>query len=341
MSVTASVGPISGIDYGKLLDGLTAIDQQPIDQITTRVATLTSQSNAFTSLSAQIASLKVSAAAFATSALFRASTATSSDNSVLTATAGTGTPLGSYQLTVQRLAAASQVASQGFSNTTTALGLTGTLTFGFGKGNLDAPQKLADLNGGKGISRGSIRITDRSGNAAVVDLSKAVDVNDVLSAINNSTGVNVQASMNGDKFVLTDRSGGTGNFTISDVGAASTASDLGLAQSVASSTLTGSDANKVSVATNLNTLNDGNGVRNVGILSDFSIAGTTGTANISISGAKERYVPQWKGGRTGGPDKSILKLLADLKVGDAVEIDWFVNDHVRIENLRITQKVPR
>lgn len=62
---------------------------------------------------------------------------------------------------------------------------------------------------------------------------------------------------------------------------------------------------------------------------------------VSVSGAKERYMPVWKGGRTGGPDKAILKLFSELKAGDSVEIDWFVNDHVRIENMRITQKVPR
>src|SRR5690349_20665353 len=134
MSISSSIGPISGINYGNLIDGLTALDQQPIDKLRSRLTTLDSQNNAFTGISALITGLKVSAASFATAAIFRAGTATSSNESVLTAVAGIGTPVGSYQLTVQRLASSSQVASQGFANTTSPLGLAGTLTFGFGKG---------------------------------------------------------------------------------------------------------------------------------------------------------------------------------------------------------------
>lgn len=286
MSVSSSIGPVSGIDYGKLIDGLSAIDQKPIDSLKTQVQTLKDQNDAFTSLATDLTGLKIAAASFATSAIFRAANANSSDPSVLTATAGIGTPIGSYQLTVERLASASQVATQGFSSTTNPLGLSGALTFQFGKGNLDPVLKLAELNGGKGVGRGSIRITDRTGSAAVIDLSRAVDITDVVDAINNAINVNVSAALDGDKLVLTDRSGGTGNFSVSNVGKGTTATDLGIVASVAANTLAGSDINKLGNATTLNSLNDGNGVRTAGILDDFSVTGHVGSANISLNGAK-------------------------------------------------------
>ncbi|HWB99565.1 MAG TPA: flagellar cap protein FliD N-terminal domain-containing protein, partial [Bryobacteraceae bacterium] len=125
MSVSASIGPISGIDYGSLINGLIALDQEPIDQLSTRLGTMDQQNNALTSLSTQMTALKISAASFSSTSIFRSATATSANPSVVTATAGVGTPTGTYSFNVQRLASASQMVTQGFSNTTTALGLSG------------------------------------------------------------------------------------------------------------------------------------------------------------------------------------------------------------------------
>src|SRR5579875_2346577 len=102
MSATSSIGPISGIDYGSLIAGLTSIDQQPIDQIATRLTTLDQQSNAFLTLSAQLTSLKLSAVNFSSSAIFRSATASTNNPAVATATAGVGTPPGTYSFNVQR-----------------------------------------------------------------------------------------------------------------------------------------------------------------------------------------------------------------------------------------------
>ena len=67
---------------------------------------------------------------------------------------------------------------------------------------------LDQLNAGQGIERGKIRITDRSGATAVVDLRFAATVDDVLAAINSNETINVTASTLGDSFQLVDGSGG-------------------------------------------------------------------------------------------------------------------------------------
>ena len=181
-----------------------------------------------------------------------------------------------------------------------ALG-SGTLTFQFGKGAVNDVVKLTDLNGGKGVSRGSIKISDASGASGTVDLSKAVDIQDVVDAINNQSSIDVVASIggtHGDQLVLNDRSGGTGAFSVKNVGNATTATDLGIAKSVTgSSTITGDDINKLNNSSSLNLLNDGLGVRVAGAVgaavADFSVnykdvagGGATTAYNVDLSSAK-------------------------------------------------------
>ena len=53
---------------------------------------------------------------------------------------------------------------------------------------------MRELNGGAGVQRGKIRITDRSGAVATIDLSFARTVDDVLQAINSNEDISVTAS---------------------------------------------------------------------------------------------------------------------------------------------------
>ena len=286
MSVSASIGPISGIDYGSLITGLTALEQQPINQIGTRLNSLDQQNNAILGVSALLTGLKVSAASFTSSSIFRAATATAADPSVINASAGVGTPVGNYAFNVQRLASASQQVTQGFASSSAGLGLAGNITLQLGGGELDDDAKLSTLNGGSGVSRGSVRITDGAGNSTLVDLSHTVDINDVVDAINSSTGVNVSAKVDNDHLILTDNSGGTGHLIVGNAGGSTTATDLGLTGTSAGGVLTGSSLTSLNAATTLNSLNDGNGVRTVGLLKDFSIQSAAGSVDVSLNGAK-------------------------------------------------------
>ncbi|RJP23430.1 MAG: hypothetical protein C4527_20210 [Candidatus Omnitrophota bacterium] len=89
---------------------------------------------------------------------------------------------------------------------------------------------VSELNDGKGIDFGSIKITDRSGKSATIDLSQVETVQDVLDAINLNTDVKVKAEINvaGTSINLIDSSGGTGALTVEDVDGNTTATDLGL-----------------------------------------------------------------------------------------------------------------
>ena len=87
---------------------------------------------------------------------------------------------------------------------------------------------------------------------ADIDLRIARTVDDVLRAINNNTSASVTAAVDGDRLVLTDTSGGSGNLKVQDIGTGKTALDLGLAGiNVAANTATGADVFQLHAGTKL------------------------------------------------------------------------------------------
>ncbi|NJL30426.1 MAG: hypothetical protein HC898_01675 [Phycisphaerales bacterium] len=152
---------------------------------------------------------------------------------------------------------------------------------------LDRDTSLTALNGGSGVSRGKIRITDRSGSVATVDLSKAVTVNDVLETINNAGGISIVASVDGDRLKLTDQSGGAGTLKVENIGSTATATSLGLATDTDGDplTLTGSVINSLSTSTLLSGLNDGNGVDSTGGV-DISFSNGTQAFSVALNSTR-------------------------------------------------------
>ena len=51
-----------------------------------------------------------------------------------------------------------------------------------------------------------------------------------------------------------------------------------------------------------------------------------------------RFVPQWKGGapaQGGGPDKEVLKVFHDLKIGSRVEVKWVFEERLRALEVKV------
>lgn len=89
---------------------------------------------------------------------------------------------------------------------------------------------LTSLNGGRGIDKGEIQLTDRLGQITTIDLTHAWTLGDVIDLINADDSTSIIASVNnvGNGIVLHDESGGSGLLTIEDVNG-TTAADLGIA----------------------------------------------------------------------------------------------------------------
>jgi len=256
--ITSGVGIFSGIDTRSLIDQLLAIDARPKMLAQQRLVQLQVQQSAFLDLNSRLNSLKEAAASFRLNKTFDTKNVASSDSTVLTGSASASAVSGTYSFLVDRLVSTRQLLSRGFADAdATALGAT-SFTVEGAEGRLDRDVALADLNGGQGAQRGTIVISEAGGGSATVDLSKAVNVSDVLAAINGAAGINVTASISGGHFVITQGSGL--NLTIADGSGSQTATDLGIIASGTSATVTGSDVYVLSANTPLSALNDGNGV---------------------------------------------------------------------------------
>ena len=282
-TISSGVGLVSGLPIQELVDSLIQVQRNPINQLQDRLGVLTARRTALLQLSAQLLSLQNTATQFGKSDFFQSAAVSSSNESVILASAEPGAVPGEYTFNVRNLATTHQLISAGFADDDALVGA-GTLTLEGAAGLLNRPTDLSALNGGQGVQVGKIKITDRAGNDATVDLITAKTIDDVTNAINTTTGINVQARVDGDRLIIEDQSGGTGNLTISEVGAGRTATDLGILQSVAANELFGDTIVSVSEETSLRQLNDRNGIRTRDGLDDFEVTlanGQTLTFNLS------------------------------------------------------------
>lgn len=287
-AVTSNTGLVSGLDIKGIVGAIMTAQQAAVSRLQDREKAFQTTQTGFNTLSANLLPLSTSAAQLAANSTFSTFKANSSDPSQLTATA-TGSALpGTYQFQTLRLATAQQMLSKGYANTDVQAVGAGTLSIASG-GRLSSPTTLDTLNGGNGVRRGIIRITDRSGASADVDLNAAVSVDDVLAAINNTEGISVVATAHGDKIEIADTTGSTSsNLIVAEKNGGHAAQDLGINKSVATNTLSGNAVYQVTGAFALSRLDDGNGPRFTDNVADIRIQLTDVPAtqlNIDLNGA--------------------------------------------------------
>lgn len=287
--ITSGIGLVSGINSKDIIDQLMQLEARPKTLLQRRAETVNQQRTAYADISARLTSLRLSATTLKKTITFQNAAATSSDEDVLTATASPGAAVGAFTFQVARLVTTQQAVSKGFADFSTARIPAGTISIETGGGEVTAENMLNDLNGGRGVRRGAFRITDRAGNSAVIDVSAAVSLQDVVKKINTTLNIAVRAKVDGDRLVLTDQTGKTAsNLIVQDIGDGTTAADLSIVASVAANTLTGSDINYLGTLSNLDLLNDGRGVRSAGG-TDFTIT-TTDASVINVDTSTARTV---------------------------------------------------
>lgn len=307
-SITTGVGLISGINSAQLIDQLIALESTGKTRLQQRIADLQTQSTAMLDINARLLNLKNAARSFRFDKVFQSMSAASSDEDVIAATASKTAQAGIYKFIVKQLVSTSQKLSKGFADKTSSpLGLT-SMSFEFGHGGLSSDKSLEELNGGTGIDRGHIKITDRSGATATIDLTDVTSLDEVVGRISDASGVKVTASLSGDRLVITDDTGLTASSLIVANGDGdTTATTLGIAGTAAGNTLTGTVINTVGSNTSLASLNDGTGVLVKNNVPSLAITARDGTA-LSVDL-----------GRVNQPISSST-LLADLNNGLGVKI---------------------
>ncbi len=283
-SISSGIGLASGLPTNQIIESLLATQARPRELLTQQLSEIQAQRTAFLELNARLIGLQSSVSGINNPTFFNQFQANSSNEDVLTAIASPGASPGVVDLTVKSLVTSHQMISGGFANPDQTPVGAGELVIEIGEGKLSKPTKLGDLNGGEGVRRGVIEITDAAGNTAEIDLTAIVTIDDILDEINTASEIGVEARVDGNRIVLEDQSGGTGALRIIDLNDGFASVDLGLDGPITGSVLTGSDIHYLADTTQLNVLNDGNGVRH-DARDEFSISSSNGTAfNVSMSG---------------------------------------------------------
>ncbi len=289
--IRSDIGLISGINTADIINQLIALEDRPITRVRAQNSNLQEQQQAFAGLSAQLLSLKLTAGRLTTPATFTATTSTSSDESVATVSSGAGATPGDFRFSVRRLVSAQQTVTGGFRDreTTPIAPDGGLLTFNRGEARLDRETRLEELNGGAGVQRGKIKITDLDRNSATIDLTDAITLQDVVAKINDAS-IGVRADIQSGGLVVRDITGQTSvsgdrALIVADLGTTKTATQLGIAGNTDTGELTGAPLYTIGNDTVLANLNDGLGVRSSGA-NDLAITSRDGqTFNISLGNA--------------------------------------------------------
>lgn len=307
--ITSNVGLITGIPIEETIKKLLEIQAAPRDRLVSRNEELDKQQVALTELSALLLAFQFTATNLGRPDLFKSRTATSSNPSLLSVTSSGTPPLGTYQFTPLQTVQAHQVLSSGVTSNTATLGA-GQLSLGFG-GFVDDDTRLEILNGGAGFTRGKLRITDRSGATAEIDLRYARTLEDVQDAVNSNTDINVRLEAHGDRLRLVDLTGQTvTNLRVQEVGAGTTAASLGLsAINVAANEANGTDIVRLFGGLNLNALNDDGGVRFNNVLPDLQVSFRDGSSPLSIDFRKLAVLGTKSTATTPGTQSTNAKVL--------------------------------
>jgi hypothetical protein len=74
----------------------------------------------------------------------------------------------------------------------------------------------------------------------------------------------------------------------------------------------------------------------IGVLTDKG----KGFIEVKADGEEKgrRYVPMWIGGNPaqgGGPDKTMLKIISELKVGSRLEVEWLFEERFRVMGVKV------
>lgn len=284
--ISSGVGLATGLNINEIVDAIIGVQKNALVKMSNRAQAFEATEGGIKTLEANLLTLNTAVQKLNQKSTFETLKATSSDTSQFSIAANSTATAATYQLQGLQTATNHQVISNGFPDTdTTPIATDTTITISNG-GKLNEPKLLEELNAGQGVQRGSIRITDRDGQTDVIDLSKTLTIDDVVTAINQSA-TSITASIQDDHLVITDSSSGTGTLKITEVGGGKTAADLGILKSVAGPSFDGDSIYQITADFKLTQINDGNGITTVSGQDDFQVLASDGsTFDVNLDSAQ-------------------------------------------------------
>ncbi|MEN3186780.1 MAG: flagellar filament capping protein FliD [Atribacterota bacterium] len=194
-------GLVSGIQTGDVIAKLMEVERLPVTRMEEQKKEYQTKITLLQDLATKLATLKLSADNLKTSSLYRSRVVVSSNETVLTASAQAGAPVGRYTLTVEQIALAHQLASGVTSDPAAQVFGSGTITIQVGSGS----PKVINVSSSKGSLNG---IRDLINNAGLPVSATVVGANGeyrlvLLSQITGQDGeVNVAVNLTGGSETL-------------------------------------------------------------------------------------------------------------------------------------------
>ncbi|MEM9827327.1 MAG: flagellar filament capping protein FliD [Planctomycetota bacterium] len=257
--IQSQFGLVTGTDILGTVDQLIAISAQPRDRLLQRNANLAQEQQALAELTASVIGVQLAGNRLSNESAFVNNSVDVSNSDAISATAGGEVTAGDYQIRTLQTAATQRTGSARLAASSEAsLGFTGTLSIS-PSGFLDQQTPLSRINSGRGIENGNLRITDRSGTSADIEIQNPQSIDDVLDAI-NAADIGVRATTSGNAIELIDTTDATdSNLIVQQLGDAETAADLGLwGIDVAATNAVGNDlVPALSASTPLSAIGDG------------------------------------------------------------------------------------
>ncbi|MBE0511306.1 MAG: flagellar filament capping protein FliD [Gammaproteobacteria bacterium] len=190
MASISSPGIGSGLDIRNLVDSLVRAEGEPVVQrLDRRQERVEAQLSAIGSLKSALSSFKTSLLDVSTFNSFARRSASSSNESLFSATAGSTATPATYQLEVEQLAVAHKLATGSFEDSKASIG-TGTLTFQYG--DPSKPAQTVTIEPGQGSLEG---IRDAVNNAGIEVSASIIKGDDGYQLVFSARGTGVDNSI--------------------------------------------------------------------------------------------------------------------------------------------------
>lgn len=217
MAVITGIGPSSGINYDQLITGMLNLERQPIINLQQKQSVYNAKITAYGELSSRLSALKSAADALRTTSNFYVKTASSSNTTVLDATANNSATAGSYLIEPHSVAGKIQLASADRRTSTTTVASSTTVinssgtnqTFEYTYAGTTRTLTVADQTTLAGLRD---LINNDTGNPGVTASILQVGTNDyrlVLAGKSTGSSNNITITAN----TTLNGAGGTYNFT--------------------------------------------------------------------------------------------------------------------------------
>lgn len=121
MTISATSGIVSNIDYQSLITQLVNVKKLPIDALNSEKSSLEKANSAYGTLSSRMQDLRSAAEALRATSGFNVFTASSSDDTMLGASASSTASAGSYSIIINALAKAHKIAADGVASDTSII----------------------------------------------------------------------------------------------------------------------------------------------------------------------------------------------------------------------------